>query len=95
MAQVVECLPSKHQSLSSNPNTWKEKKEGKNPITKSILNSEPNPVNTLSIVFEGQKGKPEPRECVAAKWYTEDELLHSKLRLRPILNSPRRSWKHQ
>jgi hypothetical protein len=22
-------------------------------------------------------------------------LLHSKLRLRPILNSPRRSWKHQ
>jgi hypothetical protein len=27
MTQVVECLPSKHRALSSNPNTAKKKKK--------------------------------------------------------------------
>jgi hypothetical protein len=29
MAQVVECLPSKFEALSSNPNTTKKKKKRK------------------------------------------------------------------
>jgi hypothetical protein len=29
VAQVVECLPSQHQALSSNPSTKKRKKERK------------------------------------------------------------------
>jgi hypothetical protein len=35
MVQVVECLPSKHEALSSNPNTAKKKKkrEGGHEIT--------------------------------------------------------------
>jgi hypothetical protein len=37
VAQVVDCLPSKHKALSSNPSTEKKRKEGKGKNLTSVL----------------------------------------------------------
>jgi hypothetical protein len=36
VAQVVECLPSKHETLNSNPGTTKKKTEGRRPARRLL-----------------------------------------------------------
>jgi hypothetical protein len=51
MAQVVECLPSKHKAVSSNPSSSKKKKRKENQLCVFLKNSKFNGNEDSTSVF--------------------------------------------